>query len=108
MACSSPMLLITVATRVFFLSLRRCMSSLAQMAMMWSPSTMVPCSSQTISRSPSPSRARPMSAPSCCTRAAITSGCSAPQLALILVPSGSQPMQVTRAPSSANTCGATL
>ena len=79
MASSSPMLLITVATNVFLRSLRLSSRSCAQMAMMWSPSTILPRSSQTMSRSASPSRASPILAPSCTTCAAICSGCKAPQ-----------------------------
>ena len=77
-------------------------------AMMWSPSTIAPCSSQMTTRSASPSSAMPMSAPRSSTVLARRAVSVEPQPRLMLKPSGSAPMAMTSAPSSHSTVGATL
>ena len=93
----------TVITSVSFASVPFFCIESARMPMAWSPSTMLPCSSQEMRRSASPSKAKPMSAPlattSCCSR----SGCSAPHSSLMFMPSGQQNVAITVAPSRSNT-----
>ncbi len=72
----------------------------ATMAMIWSPSTTTPFSSQITSRSASPSRAMPMSARYSCTSRAMVSGWVEPHSALMFVPLGATPTGITSAPSS--------
>ena len=79
----------------------------AHIAITASPSTISPCSSITITRSASPSSAMPMRASRRTTSAFACSGCSAPVSRLMFVPFGRTPIGNTRAPSSANTSGAT-
>ncbi|CFN63375.1 Uncharacterised protein [Bordetella pertussis] len=69
---------------------------------------MRPVPSTICRRSASPSSAMPRSAPRARTSSASDSGCSAPTPLLMLKPSGETPMACTSAPSSRNTCGATL
>ncbi len=101
------MLLITVATSVFLGSARRRMSSSPQIAITASPSTTLPCSSETMRRSASPSRAMPRLAEVFFTALHSVSGCSAPKPRLMFLPSGELPMTMTFAPSSSSTAGAT-
>ncbi len=75
--------------------------------MMASPSTTRPVSSARITRSASPSSARPSWAPLPTMARAIAAGWTAPQPSLMLVPSGSTASGMTLAPSSSNTPGAT-
>src|SRR3972149_2684207 len=63
MATSKAALLIMVETTVFLLSLPSLMRALAHMAIMRSPSMILPFSSTSTHLSPSPSSAMPMSAP---------------------------------------------
>ncbi len=62
--------------------------SIAVIVMIWSPSTSSPCSSTAMTRSPSPSSARPSAAPRSTTVRRRTSGCVDPQPSLMLCPSG--------------------
>ena len=103
-ATPRPKLLITVATtRLFFEQAPLLVACCAQMAMMWSPVELLPrARPRAITRSPSPSNARPTSAPELAApSAASSSGCCDPQSSLMFLPSGSSWMAVTSAPSSA-------
>src|SRR4029078_10083513 len=71
-----------------------------------SPPTTSPVDSARMQRSPSPSKARPRSAPTSFTFWATVSGCVAPHPALMLRPSGWWWRAVTRAPSSSKSRGA--
>ena len=107
-ASSNPILLMMVATRVFFSNVL-CFSILvASIAMIWSPSSTFPFSSTRIALSPSPSSAIPISAFFSFTNFATTSGWSEPQFEFIFSPLGIIPTGKTSAPSSYNTSGATL
>ncbi len=82
MAASRPALLITVATRVFLASDFSASISSAAMAMMSSPSIKLPFSSQSNTRSASPSCAMPMCAPCSTTFWHMASGCIEPQFSV--------------------------
>ena len=73
----------------------------------WSPSTTRPPASTAISRSASPSSAKPASAPVSVTRAASEAGDVAPDRTLMLLPSGSAWMTSTWAPVAARIWGPT-
>ncbi len=107
-ATKKPKLLITVAiTRLF--SSRPCsLYHFAQIAIIWSPVISRPVSSTAMSRSPSPSNARPMSASRSRTLALSPSVYREPHRSLMLSPSGAQCMTVTSAPSSEKIVGAAL
>ena len=70
------------------------------MAMIWSPSTIWPFSSQITRRSASPSRAMPMSARYLRTASAMAWGWVEPHSSLMLKPFGVTPSSITSAPSS--------
>ena len=97
----------TVATTASPLSSPRACRPSAISAINWSPSTSWPFSSTTISRSASPSSARPMSAPLATTVSCKSSGWVEPQSSLMLRPSGVTPSGTTSAPSSHKASGAT-
>ena len=71
----------------------------------WSPSTTRPAASTAISRSASPSRANPTSAPRAATSAASDAGAVAPDSTLMFTPSGSLWMTSTVAPVAARISG---
>ena len=96
----------TVTTTVSSRSGPRARRSRAQMAMRWSPSTTAPVWSTAMSRSASPSKARPASAPASTTARRSASGWVAPQRSLMLQPSGWSLMTVTSAPRRSNASGA--
>ena len=73
----------------------------------WSPSTSRPVPSTAMHRSASPSSAKPTSAPCSRTAAISDSGWVAPQSRLMLSPSGSSWMTVTRAPVARRISGPT-
>jgi hypothetical protein len=75
-------------------------------AITWSPSAISPRSSMIITRSASPSRLMPRSAPDSSTAAAARWGRVEPQPSLMLNPFGSTPIGTTSAPSSHSTSGA--
>ncbi len=77
-------------------------------AMIWSPSTVRPFSSTTISRSASPSSAMPISACSNNTRCLIVSSEVDPQPSLMLRPLGEMPIATVFAPNSQIAVGAVL
>src|SRR5262245_7493969 len=106
-ASRNPRLVMTVTTTLSPASAPRSCRSMAQMAMMWSPSTSSPAASTRSTRSASPSKATPTSAPSAATLRASSSGWVEPQPALMFVPSGSAWMTSTSTPSSDRTPGAT-
>ncbi len=72
----------------------------AMSAMIWSPSTIWPFSSQITRRSASPSRAMPMSARYSLTIFCMAAGEVEPTSSLMLKPSGATPTRTTSAPSS--------
>ena len=82
--------------------------ALAIRAMIWSPSTGWPVSSQMARRSASPSSAMPMSARYSFTARTRASGWVEPQSSLMLKPLGDTPSGITSAPSSYRASGATL
>ena len=73
--------------------------------MIWSPSTTLPSASTARQRSASPSCAMPTSAPCSSTAACSVSRWVEPTPSLMLRPSGSAPMTVTRAPASRERLG---
>ena len=84
---------------------RSCRSS-AAITMIWSPSTMLPCSSTASTRSASPSNARPASAPVGDDRGLQRrAGRSNRTPALMFVPSGAACSTTTSAPSARNAAG---
>ena len=84
----------------------RARRSSAQIARIWSPSTGVPVASTARARSPSPSKARPRSAPTPRTTSPTSARSVEPQPSLMLIPSGSTPTRVTRAPRRSKISGA--
>ena len=103
-----PRLLMIVVTSRSFFSLPSSFSIRAQMTRIWSPVISLPFSSTAISRSPSPSNARPMAAPVSTTVFLRSAVCWEPQSRLMFRPSGVLWMTVRSAPSSVNASGATL
>ena len=81
-------------------------SASAQIARIWSPSTISPDASTASIRSPSPSNAIPRSYPPTPTAERSIARSVAPQPALMFVPSGAFASAVTSAPSRSNTPGA--
>ena len=98
----------TVTTTWFFFNAPLSFISIAHIAIIWSPSTLCPFSSQTITLSASPSSAIPISAFSFFTTSIIFSGCIAPQSKFMFNPSGLSLSTITSAPSSLNICDAVL
>ena len=79
--------------------------SIAAIASIWSPSTISPCSSTAITRSASPSKAKPMFAPAAVTAARSSSGCVEPHASLMFEPSGAACSTSTSAPTRAQRRG---
>ncbi len=108
MKFSSAMLLMSVVTTALPLSFPLFIISSAHIAMILSPSTISPLSSQNMTLSASPSSAIPMSAPVSSTLFLSSSGLSEPHSVLIFLPSGCTPIVTTSEPSSSNMIGDTL
>ena len=97
-----PKLLMTVVTIVPWFK-RFCSAKyFAQIYIILSPSTMFPNSSTAMTRSPSPSNARPASAPFSTTNSANASGCVEPTPSLMFNPSGEVPIVKNSVSRSAN------
>ena len=88
------------------LLLERNSGALSKMASKSSPSFMVPYLLTAMTRSPSPSKANPISAWRSITSFCNISGCRVPQLWLMLVPVGAVACVMTCAPKCLNKCGA--
>ena len=91
----------TVVTIVFFSSKPLLERYEPMMYMILSPSTISPFSSTAIKRSLSPSKARPIAAPTSFTFSCKCSGWVEPTPSLMFKPSGFSPMTVNWAPKSA-------
>ncbi len=102
------MFVITVPTIVLLFNLPFSFKHVPHMARTWSPSTMLPFSSEAISRSASPSKESPTSAPVSKTSLWISSGLVEPQFTFIFIPLGSLWITYTCAPNSWRSSGAAL